>query len=387
MTHRPQWLGRPFGALLLALVVGPAAVAQKPVPQRVHHELKVALEPATRLLRVEDRITLSANGTTIEVTLAPQFDLQEATLDGHDLPAPDTTKERQRWSLRLADGEDHQLVLRYTGHLAPLVDTDHRGTLDGLPAMAAERGSFLPAGTGWYPQVGDVGFSYRLQLELPPGQRGLAPGRLIEETDSAAGYRATFEFSHPDRGHRSLGRALSGARAHARAQRRRADSAAHLVSPRDRRPRTRLPRRAGPLSHAVQRVDRRVSLRRIQRGVEPFAYRLRHAHTHLSRRRGAAAAVHQVHLPGTRGAAQLVGQRRVRGPFTRQLVRGAHHLHGGLYLQGAGGSGRGACHATGMAARLRGPSAATRTSLFGSSPRARTARRRLSAITRRRSSF
>jgi hypothetical protein len=37
-------------------------------------------------------------------------------------------------------------------------------------------------------------------LELPPGQRGLVPGRLLEERDDARGYRAAFEFTHPGEG-------------------------------------------------------------------------------------------------------------------------------------------------------------------------------------------
>lgn len=196
MTHRLQWPTRPVGALLFLLMIGPAAVAQKPLAHPVHHELQIALQPATRLLRVEDRITLSANGL-VEVAVGLQFDLQHATLDGLELPAPEKTNERQRWSLELRGGANHQLVLRYAGHLAPLVDTDHRGTLEALAPMAAERGSYLPAGTGWYAQVGDLGFSYRLALDLPPGQRGLAPGQLIQESDTMAGYRATFEFAQP----------------------------------------------------------------------------------------------------------------------------------------------------------------------------------------------
>jgi len=69
--------------------------------------------------------------------------------------------------------------------------------LRGLPPMADPRGSFLPGGTGWYPEIGRAFFTYRLSLDLPDGQRGLVPGRLIDERSEDGRYRATFAFTRP----------------------------------------------------------------------------------------------------------------------------------------------------------------------------------------------
>jgi len=84
--------------------------------------------------------------------------------------------------------------------LQPLVEQDERGVLGGLPAMASERGSFLPAGSGWYPELSVDTFTYRVDMELPRGQRALAPGHLLHESDDANGYRAQFEMMHPAQG-------------------------------------------------------------------------------------------------------------------------------------------------------------------------------------------
>ena len=94
----------------------------------------------------------------------------------------------------------HRLVLRYAGPLAALPEADHRDTLQELPPMAGAAGSYLPGGTGWYPLIGEHPFTYRVDLKLPPGQRGLVPGRLVAEEADAAGYRARYEFSHPAEG-------------------------------------------------------------------------------------------------------------------------------------------------------------------------------------------
>jgi hypothetical protein len=65
--------------------------------------------------------------------------------------------------------------------------------------MASEAGSFLPAGSAWYPQPAPL-FAYRISLSLPASQRALVPGHLELETLPAGPgerYRASFEFDHP----------------------------------------------------------------------------------------------------------------------------------------------------------------------------------------------
>ena len=39
-----------------------------------------------------------------------------------------------------------------------------------------------------------------MSIELPSGQRGIVPGRLVEESESDEGYRASFEFLSPTGG-------------------------------------------------------------------------------------------------------------------------------------------------------------------------------------------
>jgi hypothetical protein len=65
--------------------------------------------------------------------------------------------------------------------------------------VAAPEGSFLPGAALWHPDPGRP-FSYRVTLALPPGQKGLVPGDLLKEAETAAGYRAEFQFAHPAEG-------------------------------------------------------------------------------------------------------------------------------------------------------------------------------------------
>jgi len=182
-------------ALALALPT-PAAHAQR-ASVDVSHELTVELDPATRVLRVADSIRLHGEGP-VEAGLSAHYRIDQASLDGTALGPG-----RIRGNLRIFDLSlrgTHRLELRYAGEVAPLVQTDHRGTLQGLQAMAGEDGSYLPAGSGWYAMIGDAPLRYRLTLRLPAGQRGLVAGRQVEEFDSAQGYSAHYAFDEPTEG-------------------------------------------------------------------------------------------------------------------------------------------------------------------------------------------
>jgi len=162
-------------------------------------ELDVRLEPSTRVLQVE--ATLRADRLT-GFALRDGFTVSRAVADGRPVelqPGPVAHGVRE-W--RLARGAQ-ALRIAYQGTLAPLDrGADHRRVLRALPPMAAREGSFLPAGSLWFPWPGAM-FTYRLRLSLPAGQRGLVPGDLRDETvatDPAARTVATFEMRAPSDG-------------------------------------------------------------------------------------------------------------------------------------------------------------------------------------------
>ena len=105
------------------------------------------------------------------------------------------------WALDNPAGE--ALVLRYAGTLPALEQArDHRGVLQSMPPMASPQGSYLSAGSAWYPRPADL-FSYAVNLRVRGAQRALVPGRLVEESLPAPAdgvYRAHFVFEHPTDG-------------------------------------------------------------------------------------------------------------------------------------------------------------------------------------------
>jgi aminopeptidase N len=175
--------------LLFLLIVAPAWAASLP-----HLDLNLSLDPAKGTLVAAASLSLKAD--SLEFRLVPSLRVTRLTIDGRKQPLPPQGGEPIR--LALGGAGAHTILLDYQGRLAPLAELDQRQVLARLPPMADPRGSFLPAGSGWYPDPG-MPFSYRLRLRLPAGQKGLVPGTLVKESESK-GYSAEFAFAQPAEG-------------------------------------------------------------------------------------------------------------------------------------------------------------------------------------------
>ena len=165
-------------------------------------ELDISLDPTTREFKAQ--ALLSPETRDVRFVLHESLQILGVTADGRPLRADRLAVERSlvQWRIRLPDIVQ-SVAVSYAGKLPPLERSrDHRSVLGKLPPMASPDGSFLPAGSAWYPQPLSP-FSYRLTLSVPADQRALVPGRLVAETlpiGPTDRYRASFEFSQPTDG-------------------------------------------------------------------------------------------------------------------------------------------------------------------------------------------
>lgn len=182
------------GILLLALL-GCSGLAQA---RALPLELELELDPHTRQLEARARVRPPA-GEFVFV-LHESLAVAAATIDGKAVPlrAGAPRAGLRAWQATVPAGAT--LQLEYGGQLPALAaQLDHRQVLHRLPPMASPAGSYLPAGSGWYPAPA-ARFAYRVALSLPAAQRALVPGSLIDEDPPEAAdgrYRARFEFTGP----------------------------------------------------------------------------------------------------------------------------------------------------------------------------------------------
>ncbi|RPI08649.1 MAG: hypothetical protein EHM71_07895, partial [Zetaproteobacteria bacterium] len=150
-------------ALLAGLAGWLLFVAAAPLaaPAGLHHNLVVRFDPVSRELIAEDAIALQGSDR-VEFSLDRRFAVEQVLADG--APAHVTSRalsaHRTLWQVAIGSSSPRTLSVHYRGRLDPLPAADHRQVLRGLPPMADPRGSFVPGGSGWYPEIGDTSFTY-----------------------------------------------------------------------------------------------------------------------------------------------------------------------------------------------------------------------------------
>jgi len=161
------------------------------------HDMSVRIDPDARWLVGRDAITVE-DDSPVTLVLAARFGVESVVVDGrrHGVPWKNAGG-MQRLSLPRV----HRVEVSWSGELAALDRTlEHRDTLSYAAPSSGPAGTYLPAGSGWYPAVAGSLERYRLTLDLPAGQRGLVPGRLLEESERPGRYHARFEFAQPAEG-------------------------------------------------------------------------------------------------------------------------------------------------------------------------------------------
>jgi len=189
---------------LIFLFIGSVAQTAFAAPVQYNetdYDITVRIDPTARTIEGKSIITVK-NPREINLVLGQAFEVTEALFNGGLLGiGREQANQPHVWKIPFNFSQRHQFEIHWRGKLAQLDDSlDHQQTLGRPIAASSETGTFLPDASGWYPRVPDGLARYKVTLELPAGQRGLVAGRLIEESESAQGYRAAFEFSHPAEG-------------------------------------------------------------------------------------------------------------------------------------------------------------------------------------------
>lgn len=188
--------------LSLILVVGasvcPAAAGN------ARHLLQVELFPQKQMLQAADQITIEKSpGDRLDFRLSRRAAQIEVTVNGK-LRKYDF--EDGRLQIGLAAGEKNQkirITIRYTAIFddpAPIrpLNADNPGY--GVSATISERGSFLLAGSGWYPQWVAGHSTYTLKVIAPEGMLAVSAGQSKGHRTGNGKTESTWLISDPIRG-------------------------------------------------------------------------------------------------------------------------------------------------------------------------------------------
>ncbi|MDP1557367.1 MAG: M1 family aminopeptidase [Nitrosomonas sp.] len=189
---------------LFAMVIAFCVVTSAAAINRagdIDYDINVRIDPAAHSMEGRSVITVK-NATELRLILGRRFEVTQALIEGKPLePSSDTSPHYHSWHIPFSLSTSYRIEIHWRGELSPL-DTalDHQQTLGRPVAVSSDEGTYLPNSSSWYPSIVGALVHYRVNLELPSGQRGLVAGRLIKETESTQGYQASFEFPFPAEG-------------------------------------------------------------------------------------------------------------------------------------------------------------------------------------------
>ena len=186
---------------LIALYTGSSFIAplyadEIPEVRALRHNLQVELNPRQGLLQVQDRIEIVSGGN-LRFRLADEVELLEVRLDGEPISIKGNSGF---WQMDLGKFGPHELELRYSGTFLPEGESETLTPVSPQRPVITPGASYLPPGSGWYPEFESTSFTYAVSVSVPAPQKALVPGRLIMETHDHEGahcYQARFDFSEP----------------------------------------------------------------------------------------------------------------------------------------------------------------------------------------------
>jgi aminopeptidase N len=168
-----------FSAFLLAAILSFQASAAEAEREAVaHHDMTLRLDVERSVLIVQDRIHLNRS-KPITLRLGTGISGLRLRLDGRDRTS--TCSSDGVCPIAFKTPGPHDIDIEY-----------HRPI-----SIIDSAWVFLEEGTGWHPEIADLGFIYRILLDLPEAWKGVVPGRLVQEQTEKGRYRAVFENEAP----------------------------------------------------------------------------------------------------------------------------------------------------------------------------------------------
>jgi hypothetical protein len=169
-----------------------------------HHDLRIELFPAAGRLTGVDNISIkSTSGRILEFHIADQA--AQLNVAVNQKPRP-FKFENGRLELILEPHEENADLLVSINYgsifndpvpVRPL-NADNPGY--GVTATISEKGSFLLAGAGWYPELAGSRATYRLNVRAPAGMIAVTAGRSLGHNTVQEQTESIWEVDYPVEG-------------------------------------------------------------------------------------------------------------------------------------------------------------------------------------------
>lgn len=180
------------GLIMLLLVSGPAQA-------KIHHKLRITLNPATHHLTAVDTITLPENYPS-PVTFRLHSGLQPRIKGpGAHLRQLKKTRFTKDYTVDF-NADSRQFTVEYGGEIfhpiAPISE-EYARSFSASPGLITTEGVFLAGRSFWYPRLGEELVTFSLMVQLPPGWRSVSQGKRTQHSEHPNDTKETWTISDP----------------------------------------------------------------------------------------------------------------------------------------------------------------------------------------------
>ncbi|MCU0596054.1 MAG: hypothetical protein MUC98_11425, partial [Desulfobacterota bacterium] len=167
----------------------------------LHHDLNITLHPSEHRLSGSDRVTVDAGAaSSLLFHLSLTASVHGVSVSGEKRAF--TFKNGQLLIPLQGDDRRNPLILSIEFSASfrdPVPDTfansDNPGY--GVTGIISERGTFLQAGAGWYPEIEGSSPFFRLRVEAPSGILAVTSGRCLGHTTQKGKSFSEWETGFP----------------------------------------------------------------------------------------------------------------------------------------------------------------------------------------------
>lgn len=192
-----------FRSLVIIAVVSwhlSAPALAESLPRVTHMDLQLRLDPHRQSLEGVAALLINANGgDRIDFQLSPNTEITGVRVQGR---LASYSFFSGVLSIRIANAKQpgQPLSINYRSYFddpVPDAPIQNEDPSYGVAATISEKGTFLAAGSGWYPWQVESDPSFRVRVEAPLGIEAVTAGRLVRRASTKTQTSSVWESERP----------------------------------------------------------------------------------------------------------------------------------------------------------------------------------------------
>jgi hypothetical protein len=193
-----------FKIFLSSMLLLFSCFAARAAQMSLHHDLHVSLFPSEKRMAGTDRISVHpGQASSLSFRLSKRIHVSKVEVNSRSV-SYDFQQGTLRIPLNPEQSDDVVIVsITYEGIFddpvpeSP-VNTDNPGY--GVTGVISEKGCFLQAGSGWYPEMAQGQSTYRIRVDAPAGFLAVTLGRCLGHVTNNGKTLSSYESKHPVEG-------------------------------------------------------------------------------------------------------------------------------------------------------------------------------------------